>query len=304
MSTLPESPSLEETKVAEPITAATPEQEETPEIQTVEVPAQTVDTAMLQEIMNEEPSFWRRPGFLAAAAATLAIGLGLYGMNRELPAQTVELEATDEATFDDEAKPVEEVAETKAEPSKPEMIVPPSSSMYSDPMISKLAFANSESNEEETKAEEVTPAIKTPAQAEAKAPSVMAKGGDSQPAGHLEQAAVRFAFNSAKLDKQTKLALDSAAKRMKKNKHLKLKLEGHADERGTVQYNYKLGLARANAARTYLVNKGVAKSRIHIVSFGKSRPSAKGQNESAWAVNRRVEIKDSAKAKAKLISSR
>lgn len=298
MSTLPESPSLEETKVAEPITAAAPEQEATPEIQTVEVPAQTVDTAMLQEIMDEEPSVWRRPGFMAAAAATLAIGLGLYGMNRELPAHTVELEATDEATFDDEAKqPAEEIAENKdqgAEPAKPEMIVPPSSSMYSDPMIAKLAFANSASNDEESKVEDVTPAIKTPAQAEAK---VEVKPLETQEA-------VRFAFNSAKLDKQTKLALDSAAKRMKKNKHLKLKLEGHADERGTVQYNYKLGLARANAARAYLVNKGVAKNRIHIVSFGKSRPSAKGQNESAWAVNRRVEIKDTAKAKAKLISSR
>lgn len=289
MSTLPESPSLE-TKVAEPLTAPAQDLNASPEIQTVEVPAQTVDTAMLQEIMNEEPSFWRRPGFLAAAAATLAIGLGLYGMNRELPAQTVELEATDEATFDDEAKPAEEVADVKSEPAEPEMIVPPSSSLYSDPMISKLAFANSASNEV---APEVTPEIKTPAEAETKAPAVT-----------TDQAAVRFAFNSAKLDKQTKLALDSAAKRMKKNKHLKLKLEGHADERGTVQYNYKLGLARANAARAYLVKQGVARNRIHIVSFGKSRPSAKGQNESAWAVNRRVEIKDSAKAKAKLVSSR
>ncbi len=289
MSTLPES-EFPETKVAEPLTAPAPEQNASPGAQTIEVPAPTVDTAMLEEIMNEEPSFWRRPGFLATAAATLAIGLGLYGMNRELPAQTVELETTDEGTFEDEAKPATEVAETKSE-AKPEMIVPPSSSLYSDPMISKLAFANSQSDEQAETAQ--VEEIKTAAQAEAKAAPVAAKPLEND-------VAVRFAVDSAKLDKTTKLALDAAAKRLKKNKHLKLKLEGHADERGTTQYNYKLGLARANAAKAYLVKKGVAKNRIHTVSFGKSRPAAKGQSESAWAKNRRVEIKDS----AKLLSSR
>jgi peptidoglycan-associated lipoprotein len=69
-----------------------------------------------------------------------------------------------------------------------------------------------------------------------------------------------------------------------------VRLEGHADERGTREYNLALGERRANAVAQYLEANGVAKSRIEIISYGKERPADSGHDESAWAKNRRVEI--------------
>ena len=65
-------------------------------------------------------------------------------------------------------------------------------------------------------------------------------------------------------------------------------IEGHADERGTREYNLALGERRANAAKNYLVSLGIPASRIRTVSYGKERPVALGSNESAWALNRRA----------------
>jgi len=65
-------------------------------------------------------------------------------------------------------------------------------------------------------------------------------------------------------------------------------IEGHCDERGTVEYNLALGEKRSGAARDYLVNAGVEASRIQTVSYGKERPFAEGHDETAWAQNRRA----------------
>jgi peptidoglycan-associated lipoprotein len=65
-------------------------------------------------------------------------------------------------------------------------------------------------------------------------------------------------------------------------------VEGHADERGTREYNLALGQRRANSARDILVAGGVAGSRIQTISYGKDRPAALGSNEEAWAQNRRA----------------
>jgi peptidoglycan-associated lipoprotein len=65
-------------------------------------------------------------------------------------------------------------------------------------------------------------------------------------------------------------------------------VEGHADERGTREYNLALGQRRANSARDVLVAGGVAGSRIQTISYGKDRPAALGSNEEAWAQNRRA----------------
>ena len=67
----------------------------------------------------------------------------------------------------------------------------------------------------------------------------------------------------------------------------RVKIEGHADERGTREYNLALGERRASATRDYLVARGVDGSRIRIVSYGKERPAVVGSNEDAWAKNRR-----------------
>ena len=65
-------------------------------------------------------------------------------------------------------------------------------------------------------------------------------------------------------------------------------VEGHCDERGTVDYNLALGEQRARAARDYLVSLGVAAERVRVVSFGKERPLDAGHDEAAWAKNRRA----------------
>jgi len=68
----------------------------------------------------------------------------------------------------------------------------------------------------------------------------------------------------------------------------RLTIEGHADERGTREYNLALGERRANAAKSYLVSLGVSESRIQTVSYGKERPKALGSDEASWAQNRRA----------------
>ena len=64
-------------------------------------------------------------------------------------------------------------------------------------------------------------------------------------------------------------------------------VEGHADERGTREYNLALGERRANSVKNYLISQGVAANRIKTISYGKERPVALGHNEAAWSQNRR-----------------
>lgn len=99
---------------------------------------------------------------------------------------------------------------------------------------------------------------------------------------------VFFDLDSYTLRDDAKLALDRAAKLLRDKANVNITLEGHCDERGTVEYNQALGEKRANAARDYLVNAGVAAARIQSLSYGKERPFAEGHDESAWAQNRRA----------------
>jgi peptidoglycan-associated lipoprotein len=99
---------------------------------------------------------------------------------------------------------------------------------------------------------------------------------------------VFFDLDSYALRDDAKLALDKAAKLMRDKAGVNLTIEGHCDERGTVEYNQALGEKRANAARDYLVNAGVSAVRVQTLSYGKERPFAEGHDESAWAQNRRA----------------
>ena len=71
---------------------------------------------------------------------------------------------------------------------------------------------------------------------------------------------------------------------------MKVSVEGHCDERGTVEYNLALGQKRADSAKSFLVKAGIAADRLKTVSYGKERPADTGHSEAAWAKNRRVEI--------------
>jgi len=97
---------------------------------------------------------------------------------------------------------------------------------------------------------------------------------------------VFYDFNQSGLKAEGKGTLDRQAAWLGKFASNAVQIAGNADERGTVEYNIALGQRRANAARDYLVAKGVASARITTISYGKDRPVALGSNEAAWAQNR------------------
>jgi peptidoglycan-associated lipoprotein len=100
---------------------------------------------------------------------------------------------------------------------------------------------------------------------------------------------VLFDFDSSQLSDYARRVLDRQAAFMKAQPEARIILGGHADERGTREYNLALGERRAAAARDYLVAQGVNAARIRIISYGKERPVAVGSNEAAWRLNRRAE---------------
>ncbi len=103
-----------------------------------------------------------------------------------------------------------------------------------------------------------------------------------------ELATVYFGFDSYTLSGEARDALKNNADWLKSNPSAKVQIEGHCDERGTVEYNMALGDRRANATKNYLAKLGVERSRMETISYGKERPSDPGHDEGAWARNRRA----------------
>ncbi len=99
---------------------------------------------------------------------------------------------------------------------------------------------------------------------------------------------VFFAFDDYSLSTEAMMLLEASAVIMKEHSDLVYVVEGHCDERGTVEYNLALGEKRAVAVRDYLVSLGVAASQLRITSYGEERPFSMGNGESAWALNRRA----------------
>lgn len=98
---------------------------------------------------------------------------------------------------------------------------------------------------------------------------------------------VFFDFDKSSLRADAKATLDKQAAWLKAYPNYAMTIEGHADERGTREYNLALGEKRANAVAEYLKAAGVAAARVKTVSYGKERPVALGSNEAAWSQNRR-----------------
>ena len=96
-----------------------------------------------------------------------------------------------------------------------------------------------------------------------------------------------FATNKSSLTTASRASLRKQANYLRKNKNLSVTIEGHADERGTREYNLALGERRANAARDYLMTYGISGKRISVISYGKERPVNTGSNGLAWSQNRR-----------------
>ncbi len=111
-------------------------------------------------------------------------------------------------------------------------------------------------------------------------------GGDSL----LDKRIVYFEYNSSLLTLEAETVVQAHAQYLASNPGVQIILEGHADERGTREYNLALGEDRAKSVANVLEVRGVGSGRIQIVSYGEERPVALGSDEAAWALNRRVEI--------------
>ena len=98
---------------------------------------------------------------------------------------------------------------------------------------------------------------------------------------------VFFATNKSSLTTKSRETLRKQATFLRKNKSLNVTIEGHADERGTREYNLALGERRANAAKDYLMTYGISGKRISVISYGKERPANTASTPLAWSQNRR-----------------
>ena len=119
------------------------------------------------------------------------------------------------------------------------------------------------------------------------------RAGAGQPGSQEDLAAtagdrVYFVTDSASVGADQRPVLQRQAQWLAQYRQVQAVIEGHADERGTREYNLALGQRRANAARDLLVGNGVAGSRLRTISYGKDRPAELGSDEQAWARNRRA----------------
>lgn len=106
----------------------------------------------------------------------------------------------------------------------------------------------------------------------------------------LANATVYFEFDSFNLSTRSIQALKSITELMQENSAIEITIAGHADERGTREYNLALGQRRAESVADYLVLKNISRSRLTIKSYGEEMPMSSSSNERSWARNRRAEI--------------
>ncbi len=147
--------------------------------------------------------------------------------------------------------------------------------------------------------EEGRGALTAPAQVEQPAQIAEVGSGDgagaSSAAGSRSAAAealetIYFAFDSFLLSEEARQSLLKNAQWLKENNSVRITIEGHADERGSDEYNLALGEKRATMVKRYLVGLGIAPERLSTISYGEEKPAVKGNDESAWSKNRRAEF--------------
>ena len=122
------------------------------------------------------------------------------------------------------------------------------------------------------------------------AASGSAAGGASSPQQAMVSAGntIYFALDRSDITGESRQVLLRQAALLNQNPAWTVTIEGHCDERGTVEYNLGLGERRANATKQALIALGVAAGRINVISYGKERPANPGHNEQSWAQNRRA----------------
>jgi peptidoglycan-associated lipoprotein len=138
-----------------------------------------------------------------------------------------------------------------------------------------------------TEAAQEQPEVQTQAVPESPEVAVETTAADQ----NLDKTVVYFEFDRAELTEEGKMILMAHAQYLAANAQASVKLAGHCDERGTVEYNLALGERRAESAKRYMIVQGANPSQLDTVSFGEERPAVAGSDESAWSQNRRVEVK-------------
>ncbi|HEY1124642.1 MAG TPA: peptidoglycan-associated lipoprotein Pal [Sphingobium sp.] len=128
----------------------------------------------------------------------------------------------------------------------------------------------------------------TPTPAPTPTPSGPRPGSQADFIASVTSDRIFFDTDKSDVDDADKGTLQSQAAWLQKNPQVRVTIEGHADERGTREYNLALGDRRANAAKNYLASLGVDPSRMTTISYGKERPDALGSDEASWAKNRRA----------------
>lgn len=102
---------------------------------------------------------------------------------------------------------------------------------------------------------------------------------------------VYFDYDSASLGSDARRALAENAALLQEHTDVKIEVQGHADERGTTDYNLALGQKRGDSVKRYLATQGVSSSRLSVISYGEERPLEAAASETAWTVNRRAEFR-------------
>ncbi len=112
----------------------------------------------------------------------------------------------------------------------------------------------------------------------------------SDPNSPLSQRVIYFEFDSSEVAEQDREFVAAHAAILAANPHVKVSIEGHADERGAREYNIGLGEKRSQSVRRLMEFQGVLPAQITTVSYGEEKPAVEGHDESAWSMNRRVEL--------------
>jgi peptidoglycan-associated lipoprotein len=115
-------------------------------------------------------------------------------------------------------------------------------------------------------------------------------GASDTPEGLLGSTIIYFDFDSAAIRSEYNRTIAAHAAYLVENPNVRVRLEGHTDERGSREYNIGLGERRAQAVRRSLMLQGVPAEQLATVSLGEERPAVSGSDEEAWAMNRRVEF--------------
>jgi len=123
-------------------------------------------------------------------------------------------------------------------------------------------------------------------------------GGSGEPASPTESktvggvtvSPVYFSFDDYTVNASSQTQLTKMAEQMKANKGTVIQVEGHCDERGSIEYNLALGERRAQAVKNFLTNLGVEPARLSTISYGEERPASEGHDEAGWQKNRRAEF--------------